>query len=294
MDKKLLFPPKLMQDELFKEFLETSFEFSEPVRETFKDVSEKYSGKSTLPQEAINEILRELGLESLSDLLSVSPVIDKQNVLGFANAIASLKGSETGYFLVLDLLNFSYTAVPWHEQSPRGEFNTFSLDVFLDASIIPEPYKTFQGIKRFTRDYLLPIISPLGYTYFVPINGPALSFKGAAHQIVAANIEQSVDPSLVYGNSGWIVADSLGQNWKIKVNGVGGLKAFRTADPNTPRAFYMSDEELKTYLVTVTPSGQIELVEELDLNPVLSVVLLDSNKNEWTVTARIDGTLQVE
>lgn len=294
MDKKLIFPHKLLEDELFKEFIETSFQFSDPITGTFKDVSEKYSGSSELPQETIDEILKEFGLESLSDLLAVSPVIDKHNVLGFASAIASLKGSKVGYFLVLDLLNFSYTAVPWYEQTPRGEFNTFSFDVNLDASVIPAPYKTFQGIKKFTRDYLLSIISPLGYTYFVPFNGPALSMKCAAHPTYNAYAERLVDPALVYGQSGWIIQDENGQNWKIKVNGVGELKAFRTASPSRFISVYMKDpNSASTFRIVVTPDGEIQTTDIITNGGSERVELTDGNGNEWYVTIDSSGNLIV-
>jgi hypothetical protein len=290
LNKYEFFPKKLQQDELFKEFLETFDEFTTPIEATFVDVTEKYSGSEDLPEEAINDILKEKGLESLAELLSVSPVIDKHAVLAYSNVIAALKGTDTGYFLVLNLLNFVFECVPWFEQSPKGKFHTIAFDVQLDASIIPEPYRTFQGIKRFTRDYVLPVIDPLGYTYFVKFDGPAITMKGAAHPTYDSYMDDSVNENHIYGNSGWNVADTNGQVWKIKVNENGGLKAFPFSGESVYGALFFKNGLDQTFFVTVTPGGFIIAVPSpASIPPVDFVILSSHNHVDWPVYVDNDG-----
>jgi hypothetical protein len=258
VNKKFFFPKKLQDDELFKKILEIVDEFIGPIEASFIDVSDKYSSSNELPIETIIEILNEYGLGSIGNLLAVSPVIDVYSVLGYVQAINALKGSEQGYFLVLDLLGFSYETKAWYEQVPQNDPMTFELDVNLDASVTNKPYETFQRIKLFTRDYILPIISPLGYTYNVPITSPTITLKGAVHPDYLSIINVTINPTLVGGKSNFILVDANGQQWRVVVNNAGQYFSHKVEDKEVIPFNIIIDNEL--FRPEITTNGAFYLI----------------------------------
>jgi hypothetical protein len=290
--KRFFFPKKLQDDELFKKFLEAFEEFPLEYEIQFVDIEAKYANEGNIPQEAVDEILKEFGLENVARLLAVSPVIDPYSVLAYASAISLLKGTEVGYTLVLDLLNFDYTIVPWHEQSPKGKFHTFSFDVRLDASVTNQPYETFQRIKRFTRDYVLPVIDPLGYTYNVPINGPVITLKGAAHPIYYTTATDEVEKPLLYGPSNYLLTDENGDFWVVKVNTDGELKAFRANRPQQ-NLVYFSSIIAEDYEIKVNSSGVLFAEVTVPLEPTRSfLVLMSYDRKDWYVYIDENGQIR--
>lgn len=289
MSKKEVFPLKLQEDALFKEFLNIFDGFVTPQEEKFKDVIEKYYGEETLPDEAIDEILKEFGLESLASLLAVSPVIDKFSVLGYAAAIAALKGQETGYFLVLDLLNFDYEATVWHEASPKNVPHTFEINVNLDASIIPNPYETFQRIKRFTGDYVLPVIDPLAYTFIVSFNEPAISLKGAQHPTYNGVAQALGNDAILFGDTNFILVDENDQAWNIFINNLGQIFSEPSNLPPVEE-FLIEANDLK-YIIRVSVTGDVflEALPEDIPESLLTEdedLLLTEDEEEITATLR--------
>lgn len=289
MNKRDFFPPQLQNDELFQKFLETFDEFTTPIEKTYVDVVRKYYGEEDLPDEVIQEILKEFGLDAVGELLAVSPVIDKYSVLAYATSIAFLKGSKAGYFLVLDLLGFSYTAEAWHEQVPKATPHTFTIDVNIDASLVESPYLTFQKIKLFTKDYILPIIDPLGYSYFVPINDVGITLLGAAHPTYFVQMSEQTTVDQTYGPSGWIVEDENEQKWNIRINGLGELKAFPVSDGNIGTPIFIAPNGSR-WTATVDTDGNIgtEQVLEYDESRVFWF-FYDHQKVDWQIAIDNDG-----
>jgi hypothetical protein len=297
MDAKKFFPQKLQQDELFNKFLSDFQGYTSPFENTFIDIIGKYSGSEELPIESINEIFNEFGLRSLTDLLAVSPIVDRASLLNYASAINVLKGSETGYFLVLSLLNFDFDAVVWHEQSPKGKPNTFALDVKISSSQTPNPYETFQRIKRFTRDYLLPLIDPLAYTLVVGFSELAVLHHSYAQNIRFLNTEELlIDDSLLFSRTRFIVLDELDQKWNIKVNNFGQLQAFKTDVGDVVPSFSLVADDLSVKVIKVNSSGTI-FTEDADetVSPIApEFTLVGRDESLWFFRIDAEGNVFVE
>jgi hypothetical protein len=221
-------PEKQAEAELFKKVSDMVDHEIEKFASALNDVASKYTDPSSVTREVVTEVFRENGLKSVVDLLNNVNVVDYNTVLAFSAYVTLLKGSRTGYETVLRLIGFTYTLKEWWEEGGSGIPNTFSIDIDLNASQTSKPYETFQKFKKFTSEYVFPIVHPLGYTYVIDFRGPQISCHGAAGVILDSLAADSVSKDDVFGPSNWIVKDEEGQSWVIKINSSGQLKVFKT------------------------------------------------------------------
>lgn len=235
------------------------------------DIVSKYVNPASVSEEVVREVFYENGLPSIVDLFDAFETVDYNTILAFSGYILLFKGSMVGYRVVLDLVGFDYTVQEWWEQSPKAEPNTIKLDVNLDASEVAAPYQTFQNIKKFTREYIFPIIDPLGFDYTVVMADTAILCLCFAHPIYDGGCdEETIDESLLFSNTFWILEDELGGTWNIKVNALGTLQAFsQVADPSP--LFAVTRPNLSVAQIKVDSSGSLYAV---DADPL---VIVDDN-----------------
>jgi hypothetical protein len=196
------------------------------------DILSKYASPSTATVDVVKEVFYENGLTSVVDLFDTFETIDFNTILAFSGYILYLKGSINGYKLVLTLLGFDYTLEEWWEQTPKGRPNTISIDVNLNSSEVASPYLTFQKIKTFTREYIFPIIDPLGYTLTVTMADLAILCIGFSHGTYFGQDITDLDENLLFSNTKFILLDENEEKWNIKINAFGAIQAFKEEDSN--------------------------------------------------------------
>jgi hypothetical protein len=275
--------PRRLRDKELYEFLvyildRTDVDFSIDLN----DVDFKYQGPDKVSREAVQQILTEFGLGTLGSLLDESENIDFNAIAFYASYIYLLKGSRFGYETAIRLLGFDFDLLEWWEQSPKGRPNTMSFNVVLDTSIVPRPYETFQKIKKFTAEYVFPIIDPLVFTISIEVANIAVLQHSYVHQIRYIDIERTIDESLLFSRTRFILEDELGDKWNIKVNNLGDLQAFRTeiGDVVSPFAIFRPNTSLAE--IRVNSNGDIFGVDADPLTPILNdFSIIGRGEIEW-------------
>lgn len=271
-------PFRRRESELYKF---TSFLLNYTDIEFYKELNDtdnKYKGPDKISKEAVQAILKEFGLTTIADLLDATENIDFNTIAAYAGYLSLFKGSRTGYETTIRLLGFDYKLLEWWEQSPKGRPNTMAMDLLIDSSTVPKPYETFQKIKKFTAEYVFPIIDPLAYTMSINFAELAFLHLGFAHPTYYHDIEHvSIDEALLYSRSTFILESPDGAKWSIKVNNNGELKAFKTEFNNVTRAFSLLKPNSTSGVINVDNTGNIFAV---DSSPAIPLLL------DFTITSR--------
>lgn len=291
----LSFLPKRAQSkELYPKLTELIDFLTNEYGKELDDVRFKHRAPEKISPQAVKEVLIEQGYDYIADLLDYIDGIDVQNVVAFVGYISLYKGSRFGYETILRLLKFDYEMVEWWEENGTKEPNTFSLDLKLNSSDVASPYETFQKVKRFTAEYVFPIISPLGYTFVIEFKGPSIACHGASVQTLNSLMsDTTVLPETMFGPSNWVVKDESGQNWIIRVNNLGQLKAFKTN--REPQVFVtlLSDTQ-SPFNAFVSTEGEVSFDDTVTAGLSRQyVVLMDNQKKNWFIYITGDGELVV-
>lgn len=244
------------------------------------DTANKYKGPDQISKEATKQILSEFGLKTIADLLDSSDSIDFNSIAAYASYLSLLKGSRSGYETVIRLLGFDFTLVEWWEANPKRKPNTIEFDVLLDSSIVPRPYDTFQKIKKFTAEYVFPIIDPLAYSLSINFSELAILHHGYAHPTYLCIVpEVTIDESLLFSKTRYIVVDELGDKWSIRVNNLGQLQAFATTVGEAVPRFSIQRPDSSLAEIKVNSSG---VIFAEDAAPEVPQVF------EWSIAGRDD------
>lgn len=125
----------------------------------FKDVVDKYTDPDGASTEVIDNIILENGFGYIKDLTDTLTGIERDILLHFISLLHLLKGHRTGLELVLTVLGFNAVITEWFEQTPKGEPNTFIMDVDFNLSIVTDVFDTLEKLRIFVREYVYPILS---------------------------------------------------------------------------------------------------------------------------------------
>lgn len=248
------------------------------------DTDNKYKGPDKISKEAVKQILNEFGLKTIAELLDSSDNIDFNTIAAYAGYLSLFKGSRTGYETTIRLLGFDYTLLEWWEQSPKGRPNTMSLDLNIDSSTVPAPYETFQKIKRFTAEYVFPIIDPLAYTMSVNFSELSWLHMGFCHQIRYGVIEApAVDEALLFSRTSFILESPNGTKYNIKVNNFGELRTFRTEIGNAEKPFAIyKDDSSEGAVIRVDDDGNIFAIDTSPSIPFkVEFFITSRNETKW-------------
>ena len=251
--------------------------------EEMNDTENKYKGPDKISKEAVKQILGEFGLTTIANLLDASENIDFNTIAAYAGYLSLFKGSRTGYETTLRLLGFEYTLKEWWEQSPKGKPNTMSMDLNIDSSTVPEPYETFQKVKKFTAEYVFPIIDPLAYTMSVNFAELSWLHMGFCHQVRYGVIEApAIDEHELYARTTFILESPNGTKYSIKVNNFGELRTFVTTEGNVTKTFSLSKDGGGEGIIQVDDAGNIFAVDSSPTIPFkIEFYLTSRNETNW-------------
>jgi fibronectin type 3 domain-containing protein len=304
-----LIPEKQAESELFIKLSEMIDHETDKFAAAIVDVASKYTDPNSVTKEVVSEVFRENGLPSVVGLLEEVSVVDHSTLLAFSAYILLYKGSRSGYETVLRLIGFEYDLKEWWEEGGTGKPNTISINVNLDVSVVQRPYETFQKIKKFTSEYVFPIIDPLIFTVTMEMGREGWTHAGFIHPTYNS-ILMTTDPdffppsllgseeilfpeSLLFENTNFIVeADDL-STWNIKVNNDGLFKAFKQDGAQLTDKFAVQRRDGTLNEIRVTAEGVIytqpSTSSGIAPNPGFYIVSRDGSK--WTFDILNDNTI---
>ncbi len=131
----------------------------------FGDVRYKLQDPSKLREEAIKEIIDELGFEYIRKLMDTLTNIEFNVLIDFISLLNLLKGSREGLEIVMRLLGFDTVITEWWEASPQKEPLTFDLTVLMNTSLVPDFDATLEKVKIFVRHYVLPELDLIDFKF---------------------------------------------------------------------------------------------------------------------------------
>lgn len=305
-----LLPEKQGQTELFIKLTEMVNYETEKFAAAIIDVAGKYTDPASVSREVVSEVFRENGLPSVVDILEEVSVIDHNTVLAFSAYILMFKGSRSGYETVLRLLGFDYTLVEWWENGGTGKPNTISIDVNLDTSVVARPYLTFQKIKKFTSEYVFPIIDPLGFTITVNMGSLAWLHFGMAHPTYVSSLTTTnplyldmglvestlrIPDELLFSDTNFIISGDDSRTWNVKVNSNGELRPFLQDNSQETERFAVQRVDGSFVEIRVTALGVLYATALVGAYlPDPSFYLIAPSGDKWAFDVQNDNSISTK
>lgn len=162
-------PETLRSYELYPKITDMMDYIVRQYAEAFEDVQLKYRSPGTVREEVIKEIITELGFKYITEVMDTIDNIQFNTLLQFVSLLNLLKGSRTGFELVLKLLGFESIIREWWEQFPQHETYTFEIVIIMDASNVPNATETLEKVKTFARAYVFPLIENIDFRFSIEI-----------------------------------------------------------------------------------------------------------------------------
>lgn len=161
-------PSKVQEQELWPKISEmTDYIISNAITE-LKDVSKKYSGPEEVRNEAIKQIIDEIGFKYISEVMETLDNFEFNTLLSYISLINLLKGHRDGLELVLNLLGFDAIINEWWEQEPKGEPWTYEIVIIMNSSFVEDPILTLDRLQVFARHYVYPLIENIDFKFAIP------------------------------------------------------------------------------------------------------------------------------
>lgn len=162
-----LISKKLRDDEFFVKVAEILDKAKSDYDTDFADIKYKLQDPSKLREEAIKEILNELGFAYIRELMDTLTNIEFNVLIDFISLLNLLKGSRDGLEIVMRLLGFDTVIVEWWEALPNKEEMTFDITVLMNTSNVPDFVKTLDQVKIFTQHYVLPKLDLIDFRFIL-------------------------------------------------------------------------------------------------------------------------------
>lgn len=160
-----LISKKLRDDEFFIKVAEIIDKAKDDYDADFADIKYKLQDPTKLREEAIKEIIDELGFTYIRKLMDTLTNIEFNVLIDFISLLNLLKGSRDGLEIVMRLLGFDTVIVEWWEALPQKEPMTFDLTVLMNTSLVPDFDETLEKVKIFTRHYVLPKLDLIDFKF---------------------------------------------------------------------------------------------------------------------------------
>lgn len=160
-----LISKKLRDDEFFVKVAELLDKAREDYDTDFSDIKYKLQDPTKLREQAIKEIIDELGFSYIRKLMDTLTNIEFNVLIDFISLLNLLKGSREGLEIVMGLLGFDTVITEWWEALPNKEEMTFDLIVLMNTSNVPDLVKTLDQVKVFTRHYVLPKLDIIDFRF---------------------------------------------------------------------------------------------------------------------------------
>lgn len=134
---------------------------------SLSDTKFKYTNLEELGEEAIKQKIVEIGYEYIKDVMDTITDFQFNQLLLFIDLVSQLKGTRRGIELVLQLLGFTSDILEWWEVSPQKPPWTYEIIVYMDLSVVHDPYNTLNKIRIFSRFYQIANISNIDLLFTV-------------------------------------------------------------------------------------------------------------------------------
>lgn len=178
-DATKFIPEKLREDyELYPKLVDMLNYIVQGYAEEFKDIRLKNSGPDEVSEEVIKEIIRELGFDYITSVMDTITGFQFNSLLEFISLVNLLKGSRTGFELILKLLGFDSVITEWWEMYPKGQPQTFNIVVIMNNTFIPDVQATLDQVKIFSRAYVFPTISNIEFRFGFSFGEKNVTFFG--------------------------------------------------------------------------------------------------------------------
>jgi hypothetical protein len=181
-------PEKLRDYELYPKLVEMLNYIIQGYAKEFEDVRLKNSGPDQVSERVITEIIQELGFGYITDVMATISGFQFNSLLEFISLVNLLKGSRTGFELILKLLGFDSVITEWWEASPQGEPMTFSIIVIMNNTYVTNVQDTLDKVKIFTRAYVFPSISNIDFRFGFSVGTKNVTFFGFSKAYYSGNI----------------------------------------------------------------------------------------------------------
>jgi hypothetical protein len=155
----------LRDDEFFIKVAEILDKAKADYDTDFADVKYKLQDPTKLREEAIKEIIDELGFSYIRKLMDTLTNIEFNVLIDFISLLNLLKGSRDGLEIVMKLLGFDTIITEWWESLPNKEPLTFDLTVLMNTSLVPDFDSTLERVKIFTQHYVLPKLDLIDFKF---------------------------------------------------------------------------------------------------------------------------------
>jgi hypothetical protein len=157
-----------------------------------EDVKYKWTGPEFVRNEAIQEVVKELGFEYIASVMETITDTEFNTLLSFLSLINLLKGSRTGLELVLILLGFDSVISEWWEKNPQHDPYTFEIVVIMDSNKVPDVFETLNRVRIFTREYVFPLVENVDFRFSFSLAEKNLTVAGFAKPHYAGTIMRRI------------------------------------------------------------------------------------------------------
>jgi len=162
-----LISKKLRDDEFFIKVAEILDQAKADYEFDIADVRYKLQDPTQLREQAIKEIVDELGFEYIRKLMDTLTNIEFNVLIDFISLLNLLKGSRDGLEIVMKLLGFDTVIIEWWEALPQKEPMTFDLTVLMNTTNVPDFVSTLEQVKIFTQHYVLPKLELIDFRFIL-------------------------------------------------------------------------------------------------------------------------------
>lgn len=156
----------LRNDEFFIKVCSILDHIHEEYKLDISDVKYKLTDSTQLREDAIKEIVTELGFDYITKLMDTLTNVEFNVLIDFIALLNILKGSREGLELVLKLLGFDSIITEWWE-APGQEEGTFDITILMNTSYVPDFEKTLAKVKVLIRHYVLPKLDLIDFKYIL-------------------------------------------------------------------------------------------------------------------------------
>lgn len=157
----------LQNDEFILRFVDLLDFAANEYKEEFADVRYKFQDPSQLREQAIKEIIDELGFDYIRKLMDTLTNVEFNALIDFLSLLNLLKGSKRGLEIIFKLIGLDSILVEWWENSPTKEELTFDLTVIVTTSVVPDIDETIAKVRVFVQHYVLPKLDVIEFVFIL-------------------------------------------------------------------------------------------------------------------------------
>jgi hypothetical protein len=180
-------PEGVADYDLFVKMSEILQYLVDKFNEELADTENKYVG-GTDSEEILDRVLFEYGYSYVADLADSLTTIDASLLLSLISLLHFKKGTQEGLSLILELLGFEAEITNWYEEVPVTEEHTYSININVDLSNVPDLLTTLEKIKVFSENYVYPVLDKFELTFTFQVAEGSTAHAGFTSLLSAGSI----------------------------------------------------------------------------------------------------------